>query len=95
MLGVSEAVATTNGWWSMMEPIGTGGIPGTRAGSNGDNGVALQGVIPTGSTISNQRYTCSFGTASSDDATNNSIIIRFKLVSGDYISALTFKEASH
>jgi hypothetical protein len=93
--GVSDSVSSENGWWDMTVSYAGSGLPGDLPGGNGSNGVALGGTIPTGSSISNQRFTCTFGTGSSSGATNNNILIRFKVTSGDDISALTFREASN
>jgi len=79
----------------MTVAYGGSGTPGTQGGANGSNGVALSGTIPTGSAISNQRYTCTFGDQSSSSATYNNIIVRFKLTSGQSITALSFRGASN
>ena len=95
LAGVSETYATTNVWWDMTIAYGGAGTPGTQGGANGSNGVALSGTIPTGTAISNQRYTCTFGDQSSSTATNNNIIVRFKLTSGQSITSLSFRGASN
>jgi hypothetical protein len=93
--GVSDALSSENGWWNMTIPYAGSGKPGDIGDGNGSNGVALAGSIPIGSSISDERYTCTFGIESSSNSTNNNILVRFKLVSGDFVSALSFKEASN
>jgi hypothetical protein len=93
LAGISNTYATTNGWWDMTLVYQGTGIPGTQGGANGNNGCADGTAIPTGTTITNQRYTCIFGTGiSSATATNNNIVIRFKLTSGQSITALSFRK---
>lgn len=95
LAGESETYATSNGWWDMTLVYQGTGIPGTQGGANGNNGCAVGTAIPTGSSISNQRYTCTFGQGvSSSTATNNNIIVRFKLITGQSITALSFRGVS-
>jgi hypothetical protein len=92
LAGESNTYATTNGWWDMTLVYQGTGIPGTQGGANGNNGCAVGTAMPTGSAISNTRYTCTFGQGvSSSTATNNNIIVRFKLTSGQSITALSFR----
>jgi len=86
LVGVSEAYTSTqNGWYSMSTLYGGAGYPGNQGGANGSLGCALGAVASgTGS------WTCTFGTLSSTAATNNLILVRFKLTAGQSISALSF-----
>jgi len=92
---VSDSVSSANGWWDMTTAYAGSGLPGDIGAGNGSNGVSLGGVVPTGSLISDQRHTCTFGTGSSSTATNNNILIRFKLTSGQSITSLSFRGASN
>lgn len=84
--GVSEAYTSTqNGWYDMKTLYGGAGIPGNQAGANGSVGCALGAVANGGGT-----WTCTFGTLSSTSASNNIILVRFKLTAGQSISALSF-----
>ena len=88
---VSDSTSSENGWWDMSSAYLGSGLPGDSGGGNGSNGVAVGGTIPINSSINNQRYTCTFGTGSSSDATNNNILIRFKLTNGQEITSLSFR----
>lgn len=85
----------TNGWWDMTTAYAGVGVPGTGAGANGSTGCAVAGSVPTNSAINNQRYTCTFGTESAANATNNIILVRIGLASGDTVTALSFTGASN
>jgi hypothetical protein len=79
----------------MTLPYAGSGIPGTAgATASGTLGAAVGGAIPTNTAISD-RYTCTFGTESSSNATDNTILIRFKLTSGQDVSFIRFREASN
>lgn len=86
LVGVSEAyTSSTNGWYTMSSLYGGAGIPGDTNGANGSLGCAL-GDIASGA----GSWTATFGTLSSTSATNNIIMVRFKLTTGQSISALSF-----
>ena len=92
---VDNTAASANGWISMTLPYAGSGIPGTAgATASGTLGAAVGGAIPTNTAISD-RYTCTFGTESSSNATDNTILIRFKLTSGQDVSFIRFREASN
>jgi len=97
LAGVSDTyTVSTNGWWDMSIAYGGSGNPGdTGLNNNGSLGVSLGTVMPLNTSISNQRYTCTFGGLSSSTATNNNIIVRFKLTSGQSITSLSFRGASN
>ena len=73
------------------------GTPGddTLAGGNGSNGCAKSGNMPVDGSSISSRYTCTFGGENSVNATNNSILIRFKLNATDNITRLSFRGASN
>jgi hypothetical protein len=86
---VDTTAAGTNGWLNMNVAYAGSGIPGTGAGGNGSTGCALAGIMQL-NTQATQARTATFGTASSTNSTNNYIYVRFKLVAGDSITALSF-----
>lgn len=83
--GVSDVTSTTQ-WWDMGVAFSGAGYPGDTGGGNGSNGCA-SGTVMSGSSGT---FTCTFGTESSTNSTGNDIIVRFKLVSGNSITALSF-----
>lgn len=91
-----DSTSTLNGWIDATVPYEGIGIPGanTAAGGNGSNGCGLAGTVTTGSNVVRQTVNVTFGTESSSNATNNIILVRFKLNSGDSISVLKFKTAT-
>jgi len=91
-----DNTSTLNGWLDVRLPYEGIGIPGenTSANGNGTNGCGLAGVITTGSNVNNETINLTFGTESSSNATNNLILVRFKLQQGDSINSLTFKKAT-
>ena len=92
-----DNTSSDNGWIDPTQEYAGSGIPGaTSTGTNsGDQGCAIGGTMTTGSTVSNERTTVTFGTESSTNSTNNFILVRFKLEDGDSISTLQFREASN
>lgn len=74
----------TNGWLDMFRVAGASGVPG-RAPNN--DGCAF-GSAATGNSGT---FTCTFGTESSTNSSNNLILIRFKLTTGQKITGLAFK----
>jgi hypothetical protein len=97
-VGLTEQyTSTANGWYSMGTSYSGSGYPGDQNGANGSLGCALGGVAPVGSgtTPVTGSYTATFGTLSSTNATNNIIMVRFKLTAGQSITALSFAAATH
>ena len=86
----------SNGWLDATSQYNGAGQPGsdTGNGGNGSDGCALTGadIIPTGSSISNQTYTLTFGTENASNSTGNQILISIGLASGDSITSLSFEE---
>lgn len=85
--GISPNGATANGWWNMFFQYVGAGVPGQTGDTNA--GCALGTAMGTG-TVTSTAYTCTFGTQSSTNSTSNYIYVRFKLSSGDSITALSF-----
>jgi hypothetical protein len=88
--------ATYNGWLSagILNP---GGVPGPGSAGNGSAG-CVTGAVPTfGSLVTSGtgsgKMQIYFGTTLSTGATNNMIYIRFKMTTGQYISALSITAA--
>ena len=76
----TTSLSATNGWASMQTAYVGSGVP-----RNGDAGCSSGGVM-NGTTGT---YTCVLGTESSTNDSNNRMLVRFRLDSGDAISALT------
>lgn len=89
--GIDES-SDTNGWVDATVAYNGSGVPGVN--TNDSNGCALGSSFTTGSNVINEKVTVTFGTESSSNATNNRIVVRFKLNSGDAITALQFTAAS-
>jgi len=92
-----DNTSSANGWIDPTQEYAGSGIPGdNNTGTNsGDLGCAIGGTMTTGSTVSNERTTVTFGTESSTNSTSNFIYVRFKLADGDSITSLQFREASN
>ena len=92
-----DAASNQNGWVDMTVSYAGSGVPGanTGAGGNGSDGCALGGVVPTGSSQSNQAFTATFGTVSSSSTSTNEIYVRIALTSGQTMTALTLESASN
>jgi hypothetical protein len=93
-VGLTEAnTVSANGWYSMFTSYAGAGFPGDTNGANGSLGCALGGVATgTGTGVG---VTATFGTLSTTNATNNIIMVRFKLTAGQSITALSFNTPSH
>ena len=77
----TTSLSNTNGWADMFNEYVGSGVP-----RNVDPGCAYGGVMDdNGGT-----FTCTFGTESSSNDTNNRILIRWKLNVGDSITAMSF-----
>ena len=88
-----DSTSTLNGWLDASITYGGSGIPGanTGAGGNGSNGCAFTSGdrIIDNTTYSNQSFTLTLGSENATNATGNNILVRFKLESGDSITALS------
>jgi len=77
----TTSLSNTNGWADMFNEYIGSGVP-----RNADPGCAYGGVMDdNGGT-----FTCTFGTESSSNDTNNRILIRWRLNVGDLITAMSF-----
>lgn len=91
-----DASSSINGWVDASLPYEGSGIPGanTAQNGNGTNGCGLASVITLGNTVSNEQVDITFGIESSSNATNNDIMVRFKLEPSDNLTFLKFTEAN-
>lgn len=80
--GISPNAA--NGWWNAFAPYDGAGVPGESGDAAA--GCAL-GTVMTGSSGT---FTMTFGTQTSSNSTGNQILVRFRLNSGQSITALSF-----
>ena len=89
-----DNTSTLNGWMDATQPYEGIGVPGanTAGGGNGSNGCGLSSVFTTAQ-VFNQSVNITFGTESSSNATNNTIVVRFKLEAGDNITSIKFETA--
>ena len=92
------AASGINGWVEGTTQYAGVGLPGTDTGNGGNSssGGAFTGadVVPTGSAISNVSYTMTLGTANMSNATNNVVLVRIALDSGQSVSALSIGVAA-
>ena len=75
------SLSGTNGWANMLQAYRGSGVPTTA-----DPGCSSGGVM----TKSSGTFTCTFGTESSTNDSNNRILVRWKLLSGQSITAMSF-----
>jgi len=92
-----DSASSLNGWVELTTAYAGSGVPGanTGAGGNGSDGCALGGTITTGSSVSNESTTATFGTVSSSSTSTNEIYVRIALTSGQSITALSLESASN
>lgn len=90
-----DTSSTLNGWMNMNIVYAGSGQPGAGTGGNGSNGCALGTPTPLNTLVTAQRYTCTFGTASTSGSTNNEVYVRIKLVTGQTITSLAIYPASN
>jgi len=88
-----DSASTLNGWLDASVTYAGSGVPGadTGNGGNGSNGCALTSGdrIQDGSSYSGQSFTLTLGSENATNATGNVVLVRFKLNSGDSISAVS------
>ena len=77
----TTSLSNTNGWADMFNEYVGSGVP-----RNIDPGCAYGGVM----TSNGGTFTCTFGTESSSNDTNNRILIRWRLNNGHSITAMSF-----
>ena len=77
----TSSLSGTNGWADMFDPYRGAGIP-TSSEPGCSSGGEMDGTSGT--------FTCVFGTESSSNDSNNRILIRWRLNSGQSITAMSF-----
>jgi hypothetical protein len=77
----TSSLSGTNGWANMLQAYKGSGVPTTA-----EPGCSSGGVM----TKSSGTFTCTFGTESSTNDSNNRILVRWKLTSGQSITAMSF-----
>ena len=77
----TTSLSNTNGWADMFNEYIGSGVP-----RNADPGCAYGGVMDN----NGGTFTCTFGTESSSNDTNNRILIRWKLTGSQSITAMSF-----
>ena len=92
---VIDSTSSLNGWLSMTTAYAGSGIPGANAPGNGSNGCALGGTITANTAVTTHRKTCTFGTVSTSNSTGNEVYVRFKLLAGQTITALSLQTANN
>ncbi len=90
-----DSSSSLNGWLDASTTYGGSGVPGANTGSggNGSNGCAFTSGdrIIDNTTYSNQTFTLTLGSENATNATGNNVLVRFKLESGDSITALSIE----
>jgi hypothetical protein len=94
---VIDSTSGANGWLSMTTAYGGAGVPGsnTGAGGNGSDGCSLGGIVTVNTAVTNSSKTCTFGTVSTSNSTGNEVYVRFKLLAGQTITALSLQTANN
>ena len=86
-----------NGWLEASVQYAGAGVPGsnTGAGGNGSNGCAQTGadIIAANASL-NSSYTMTLGSENMSNATNNVVLVRIALTSGQSVTALSVGVAS-
>ena len=77
----TSSLSGTNGWANMFQAYKGSGVPTTLEPG------CSSGTVMTGSTGT---FTCTFGTQSSTNDSNNRILVRWKLTSGQSITTMSF-----
>ena len=77
----TTSLSGTNGWADMFQAYRGAGVP-----TSSEPGCSSGGVMSS----SGGTFTCTFGTSSSSHDSNNRILIRWKLTSGQSITAMSF-----
>ena len=79
----TTGLSDTNGWADMFAAAPNAGVP-----RNAFPGCSSGGVMDN----NGGTFTCVFGTESSSNASDNVILVRFKLTSGQSISDISFAD---
>ena len=77
----TTSLSGTSGWANMFQAYRGAGIP-----TGAEPGCATGGVMDT----NGGTFTCTFGTESSSNDSNNRILIRWKLTSGQSVTSMSF-----
>ena len=77
----TTSLSGTNGWADMFQAYRGSGVP-----TSAEPGCSSGGVMDT----NGGTFTCVFGTESSSNDTNNRILVRWKLTSGQSVTAMSF-----
>ena len=77
----TTSLSGTNGWADMFQAYKGAGIP-----TGAEPGCATGGLMDT----NGGTFTCTFGTESSSNDSNNRILIRWKLTSGQSVTSMSF-----
>ena len=92
-----DSASGLNGWLNASAQYAGAGVPGSNTGSggNGSDGCASTGadVIATGTSLSGG-YTMTLGSENMSNATNNVVLVRIALTSGQSVTALSVGVAS-
>ena len=92
---VIDTTSSLNGWLTMTTAYAGAGIPGVNSPGNGSNGCALGGTVTANSAVTTHRKTCTFGTVSTSSTTLSEVYVRFKLLPGQTITALSLQAPSN
>ena len=79
----TTGLSATNGWANMFQAYIGAGVP-----NNANPGCSSGGVMDT----NGGTFTCTFGSESSSNDSNNRVLIRFKLTSGNSISDISLSD---
>jgi len=94
---IVNAASGINGWLDCASQYAGAGVPGsdTGSGGNGSDGCALTGtdVVPLNSGI-NSSYTMTLGSENMSNATNNVVIVRVAITSGQELTSISIGEGS-
>tara|TARA_B100001113_G_scaffold172105_2_gene140872 strand:- start:1176 stop:1919 length:744 start_codon:yes stop_codon:yes gene_type:complete len=87
----TDTSSGANGWLDLSTQYNGAGQPGSGTGGNGSDGVAKTGGdrIIDNTTYSSQKFDVTLGTESMSNSTGNVCLVRFKIESGDSITALS------
>ena len=88
---VIDSSSSLNGWLDCGAQYAGAGVPGANTGSggNGSNGCASTGGDVIGNGALNGSFTFTLGTENATNATNNNILLRIGLASGDSVTSLS------
>ena len=86
-----DSASSLNGWLDCGAQYAGAGVPGANSGSggNGSNGCASTGGDVIGSGALSGAFTFTLGTENATNATNNVILLRIALASGDTVTSLS------